>query len=451
MTQSTKRWTGGLALVAMTFAVVYLAVQLSRPASRQADEPNAAQRETIRTVARYLTTGPIAVTQVDPRDRLIVGDPVFLAQASGNDTSSGNDTLNGIETLFKQVGAVKAIRASESGDGRDVTIAWYAADIKAEECQLIQYESSGRLSEVVATLLPPDKRKRIEKRIAMVVAEHGEQLSRAFVPLVQKTLRESMPIVEAEFRRSVANHRPEIDAATRRWKDELIDKRLIPLAKREILPIVQKHGQPPAEKIGREIWDKASLFRFGWRAMYDKSPLPQRDLLQDEWKRFVDQEAVPVMEKHMDEIVVAIQRSLRELSTNKQFRDELGKMAGEIASDPESQQLITVVLRETLVENERLREVWKDVWSSPEAQQAFRIASDRLEPVVRQIGDEIFGSEEAGIDPNFARVLRSQILRKDRRWIVAWQAGASDGVIQMGRKPMPYPIVYVAQEGPGQE
>ena len=77
---------------------------------------------------------------------------------------------------------------------------------------------------------------------------------------------------------------------------------------------------------------------------------------------------------------------------------------------------------------------------------AFDIAGDRLEPVVRQIGDEIFGSEKDGINPDFARVLRSQILRKDRRWIVAWHTGAGNGTIEVAKKPMPYPIVYVAQE-----
>ncbi len=72
------------------------------------------------------------------------------------------------------------------------------------------------------------------------------------------------------------------------------------------------------------------------------------------------------------------------------------------------------------------------------------MAGDRIEPVVRKIGDDLFGSEDLGIDPNFARVLRSQILRKDRRWIVARRTGVSSERIELAKGTMPYPIIYLA-------
>jgi hypothetical protein len=76
-----------------------------------------------------------------------------------------------------------------------------------------------------------------------------------------------------------------------------------------------------------------------------------------------------------------------------------------------------------------------------------------LEPVIRQIGDDLFGNETQGINPDFARVLRNQILGKDRRWIVATVA---DHVAVPGgerREPIPirasadstpYPVIYLA-------
>jgi hypothetical protein len=69
-----------------------------------------------------------------------------------------------------------------------------------------------------------------------------------------------------------------------------------------------------------------------------------------------------------------------------------------------------------------------------------------LEPVVRQIGDDLFGSQEEGINPDFARVLRNQILGKDRRWIVLTptRGDASTSTIEIADESMPYPIVYLA-------
>lgn len=392
------------------------------------DEPGGT-KQAIASIMRFVTRRETMVRRIDTSSKLQQGDPVFLADDQG---------------AFHQSGHVSSI--IDDSEQRRVQITWYDSAVSADACQMFQHHSTGRLSEVVETLLPPEKQKRIRDQMAIAMAAHGDELSNAFVPLVEDSLKRALPVIEDEFRRAVARHRSEIDAAALRWNDELVHGRLIPMARREILPIVKKHGLPPAEKIGREIWDRASLFRFGWRAIYDKAPLPQKDLVREEWQRFVEQEAVPVMEKHMDEIVVAIQRSVRDISTSPAVRKELAGVAEEIASDPKSRQLIQTILKETFVENQKLSDVWREVWSSDQAKEAFDIAGDRLEPVVRVIGDEIFGSEKDGIDPNFARVLRSQILRKDRRWIVAWHTGADNGIIEVATKSMPYPIVYIASE-----
>ena len=122
-------------------------------------------------------------------------------------------------------------------------------------------------------------------------------------------------------------------------------------------------------------------------------------------------------------------------------------VATELAQDPKARALVRTILKETLVDNEKLRTVWGEVWSSEEANRALDMAGDRLEPVVRSIGDELFGSEETGINPDFARVLRSQILRKDRQWIVAWHTGSeSSQRIVSSSKRMPYPVVYIAKK-----
>ena len=48
------------------------------------------------------------------------------------------------------------------------------------------------------------------------------------------------------------------------------------------------------------------------------------------------------------------------------------------------------------------------------------------------IGDALFGNREKGITPEFSRVLRSQILLKDRRWLVVIPAtpGSQASAIQ---------------------
>ncbi len=387
------------------------------------------------SLVRYFA-GPSESLEVqDATLRLRRHDPVFFQEPGGN---------------WRQVGHVS--RGHGGSSAETIQLDWYAPDVSPQQCQLTFYRNTGRLEEVVATMLPPHKRRQIQDRLAKVMTAHGEELSAAFVPLVQKTLQQSLPVIEDEFRSATDRHRGDIDHLAERWNNEVVSKRLIPLARREILPVVREHGEPVAEKIGKELWDRASIWRFGWRAVYDKTPLPQRNLVQGEWDRFVEREAVPVFEAHMDDIVVVVQRILTDVAANQKVRHELADVADSLSTDPEARRLVRKILQETLIENQRLRSVWTQVWTSDEAQRALQMAGDRLEPVVRQIGDDLFGTQETGINPDFARVLRNQILGKDRQWIVATLSQqTSSQAIRLADATMPYPIVYMADRAAGDE
>lgn len=420
--RSMLRWLGVLTWVCLGGGVYALA-----RVGNQADG-----HRSIAHVQRYFLGLAERVEVNDPSHRLRLQDPVFFQSPDGS---------------WQQIGFVESL----SVESAPTMIHWYAEDIEAHECRLTLYRNRGRLEDVVTTMFPPEMRQKIQTRVKEVMRQHAEELSAAFVPLVQTSLQRSMPVIEEEFLLSVERHRPEIEDLGQRWNDEVVTERLIPLARREIVPILREHGEPTAEEIGKELWDRASIWRFGWRAVYDRSPLPRKDLLQEEWDRFVDEEAVPVFEAYMDEIVIAVQEILAAIAANETVRHELTDVANGLAADPETQKLVRQILQETLLENQRLRDVWTNVWSSRDAQAALDLAGDRLEPVIRQIGDDLFGSREEGINPNFARVLRNQILGKDRQWIVATVAlekGDANPLVKLAysTEPMPYPIVYLADQ-----
>jgi hypothetical protein len=389
------------------------------------------------SLKNYLLGQQDEVSVIVPAGVLRQHDPVFL---QGHDES------------WVQVGFVEAVEVTAADTGKtssSATLNWHSSQVAAHDCDFVLYRNRGRLEDVIATMLPPETRAKIQERLAATMKQHGQELSNAFVPLVQDSLKRSLPIIENEFRLSVKRHRTEIEALGDRWNDEVVSQRLVPLARREIVPIVRKHGEPTAEEIGRELWDRASIWSFGWRAAYDGLPLvPRKDLVREEWTRFVEDEAVPVFEERMDEIVTSIQKIVADVAANPKIRKELTDVAVVIANDPEAQKLVRQILKESLVDNQRLKDSWKDIWSSDQAQQAFELAGDRLEPVIRKIGDDLIGSREQGINPNFARVLRSQILGKDRQWIVAIPRQGDHAKqlpkIEISTETMPYPIIYLA-------
>lgn len=404
--------------------LVWVGWTASKPLREDSDGTNV-------SVADYLS-GPVARVSFDrPSLPLRLNDPVF---ARSNDSDE-----------WQQVGYVESTAASETN--KHAVIAWYSTQLPPRGFQLTHYRTSGQLDEVLLTLFPDSKREQILARLDAAMHEHGRDVSQALVPLVQQTVRESLPVIEQEFQAALQRHRPEVDRLANRFRREIVNDRLIPLARKEIVPIVRKHAERPVNQIGRELWDRASLWSFGWRALYDQSPLPTKRLVQEEWDRFVQVEAMPIFEAHMQQIVTAVQRTLTDVAANPAVRREMALLADEIARDPEAKTLMRTVLKEALLDNDRLHAVWQNVWSSPRAKEALNLASDRMEPVVRAIGDDIFGSREEGINPDFARVLRNQILGKDRSWLVARRI-ETDGLL-LSEKPgtaMPYPVVYLASE-----
>ncbi|WP_417744420.1 hypothetical protein [Rosistilla oblonga] len=359
------------------------------------------------------------------------GDAIFAQDASGQWTQVGH-----------------AISSDEAGSQPSAEILWYGSQ-PASHYGFTYCRNRGTLAEAVEILLPAERRTVILNKIAAAQRLHGPELTAAFKPIIEQTLRESVPVIQQALVRAVTAHQAEFDAIGERFEAELINQRVVPLVRSEVLPIVRTHGEPVATEIGQEIWDRASLFRFGWRIMYDKSPLPQRDLSQQEWERFMENEAIPVFESHVDQIVGAVKAILRDVVKNEAVRDEFTQVLQEVASDDQLQALAGSIVRDAIIDNQELRQVWLKNWQTAEAQQAMQLANARLEPLVREIGDEIFGTRETGISPGFARVLRNQILNKDRRWIEAQVLPTArnedqSAIAEADDRSHPYPMLFFA-------
>jgi hypothetical protein len=341
-----------------------------------------------------------------------VGDPIFVTQADGG---------------LRRVGEIVALRR----DGQPLAVRQTSQPVTSAEAVFypsapplgsgaeLQYMTTpDSLAWVTNTLLTPQRKQEIAAELSAAIEAHRGEILAALRPIAEQSLREAAAIVEEDLPLAIQRHRPQLQKIGARYHEELVDQEIAPLVKQEIWPIVRKHGEPVMDEIGGELWRRVSLWRFGWRFAYDQSPLPEKKLLEREWQRFVDDEAMPILQEHTDALMGAIEASLRDTARNSEVRAALRRSLTKVLEDPELQQVVWQIVRESMVDNPRLRESLQRHWTSPEAQAAFRLASDRLEPTVRRIADRIFGTPESGITPEFAQVLRNQILHKDRRWFL---------------------------------
>jgi hypothetical protein len=339
-----------------------------------------------------------------------VGDPIYRVD--------GPDAI-------EQVGEIRRILppgesaapGTPIGPAAEALLYPSAPRICVESC-LTYYTTPTSLGWVLETMLPPDRRVQIAQEIVATYEAYHAEILRALKPVIIGGLVDAMQVVEEDLAEAVSRRRESLERLGSRYQDHVVEREIVPLIRDQIWPIVKKHAEPLANQVGEEMFQRASLWRFGWRFLYDSSPLPEKNLTRTEWNRFMNEEGMPVLNSHANDIVAAQRLILEEVANNERVRDALRRNLSRVIDDPEFRAIVWEIFREALIDNPRLRKKLEERWSGEEARQAVQLAADYTEPCVRRIGDLLFGTREEGIAPEFAQVLRNQILDKDCRWLV---------------------------------
>ena len=164
MNHRSLRIVGLLVWIAAGFAAI---AAIPRPSKPNPDY----------SLSGYLSGPSQRVIAQDPTMRLRANDPIFYQRAGGQ---------------WTQIGYVNR-RMTDANDA--VEIAWYTDSITPDACHLELFENDGSLESMVATMLPPEKRQQIQRRLAKSFEDYGDELTAAFIPLVEQTLERSMPVI----------------------------------------------------------------------------------------------------------------------------------------------------------------------------------------------------------------------------------------------------------------
>ncbi|HEX4149002.1 MAG TPA: hypothetical protein VHY20_08440, partial [Pirellulales bacterium] len=271
---------------------------------------------------------------------------------------------------------------------------------------------------VIDALFTPERRASMLVDLQQALEAHRAEIVAAFQPLIESSLGDLRDVLEQDLPPAIERHRPEFEALAAKYRREILDQQLLPLVKSDVLPIVRQQTEPVLREVGEELWQHVSLWRFGWRFAYDLSPLPEKNLMDREWNRFVQEDALPTLEKHSDQFVDLIKNILRDVSRDPRLQAAVRGSLETIAGDPQVRQLGRALFDEVVVHNPHFRQAIERRLADPQTRQAIELAAGRLEPTLRRIGDQVLGTQASGITPEFARVLRTEILDKDERWFV---------------------------------
>jgi hypothetical protein len=336
---------------------------------------------------------PEAITLAD-------GDPVF---ATDNDGS------------LRQVGII----VSSGTKGRAQAVIFGSGERISSPISAHYLSTPDSLAWAVQTLLPPERRLLIADELAGALQEHQQEITQALQPVVNQSVRAALAVMEQELPAALERHRPQLQVIAGRDREEILKKELIPLVRAEVWPIVRRDSEPLVRQVSGELWQAASIWSLAWRGLADKMPLLRgKHRVEQELLRFLDQEAVPIIERHEEDFLVLIELIVRDVAENDTVKTTLRRSIARAAADPDLDQVLNDILHEVVLGNPRFWQAVRENLSSPEAQQALRVTSTRLEPTVRRIGDLVLGTRAGGLTPEFNRVLRQQILLKDRRGVI---------------------------------
>jgi len=339
---------------------------------------------------------------------LTFGDPIFVET---DDSSLRVGNVSYIDFGEKFVGYKR-------GYTKEAIAVLFGNTPKLESGDYIMHhESDGSMGWVLKTMLPQEMRDDIGKLIFEAWQQNESKLIALFQPVIEKSVGDASRVIREDLELALVKHRPELDKLSTRFQKDLLEKKLLPLVREEIWPVVQEETTPLAKTIGKEIWEEVSVWRFGWRVLYDRSPLPEKHLTEQEFGKFLDEKAVPILEKHLEEIVGVQKNLIRSVAKNEVVKETMSQSLKEVAQDPDVRNLISQIAKEVLFENPKLRESIRANLESPEARKAIERANTMLDPTVIEIGRTLFGSTQTEITPEFAAVLRNKVLHKDQCWL----------------------------------
>lgn len=431
--QKRRKTIGAVAIVALSGLGLYAA-------QRESSESQGSVSALTTDLAQWVA-GRTSELDASSTEYVVLapGDPIFLRLTDGS---------------LQQVGRVRNHFSKDRDPAytkqATVILDRQALAVVQKGAVLEYYETPSSLNWVATTLLSPERQQQISALIARDWETHREEIMTQLEPVVEKAVERSVAAFEAELPNSLKRHRDDFDRIADRYQSEIIRQKVVPLVREEILPIVEEEVRPVAMELGKHLWERVSLWSFTWRYLYDVSPLPERNAVKREFDRFMQDEVRPALESRSEAFVQVTERILSRISRNEKVRSVVRESLRSAATDEELQQVVWAIMKESVLENATLRSSLQEFLESDEVQDVMKSASVSFEPTAREIGEAVFGNRDRGITESFARTMRTQILMKDRRWLVLVPSAGvtAKGPIEIlqGSETMDFPLEFPTVE-----
>ncbi|MBL4843882.1 MAG: hypothetical protein JKY65_00005 [Planctomycetes bacterium] len=354
---------------------------------------------------RYTTQGQPNI-QRDLPGPLAIGDPILLPDRT-------------------RLGAVVAIGSGSARASWDlphaetyaVTIAFDPEVEVPDEFVLRSRATPMDGAWVLETLLPESKRRYVEDQIRAFLRDHEDTFMAFVRPLAEEVVAEATKVLEANLTKALSKREPEIQKLLDKHREK-VRTEIVPVLKKELGPSAKSKADPILREIGRELWDELPMWSLGWRAFVDVLPGTRNDRVDKWWSEFVDNKAIPILEKHEEELMTALEELIEEAGRNPAVRKEMSKATKRLAKDPEFRKLARGILEDALLRPFHARDLFERLLAQPAHRERLRALSRAFAPTLQRIARKLTVDDKTGkLDPALVRVLRRVVFYKDARYV----------------------------------
>ncbi len=390
-----------------------------------ADPVRGGDRKALVGLWSFLSARPMTVKLVFPEDvEVSVGDPVFFRGGGGLLIPIGE-----VSELRRDGAVLKALHASPASGVREVSCLLRdlgpkgpSGGARARLLNVPQNESW-----VLRTLFPPERIAMIAREWNRTLLTHREEIFEVLAPIFRRLIRDLQEILTVDLPSVLARRRGPLAAIGQRFQADVVEKEFAPLLQTELWPVIERRAQPVLDAISAEVWERLPLWSLTWRLVYGSLPRASRTPLRTEINRFWREETVPIIREHAQDFLGLLRDFMQEATANDRVGAAFRRSFDQLLQDRELQHEMRLAFQEVILDNPRFHDRMAELWSSPELARALGFLVERLRPFVQRVSDEVLGTRAGGITPEFARVLRTQILQKDRRRIVIENPGEGSG------------------------
>lgn len=345
---------------------------------------------------------------------------------------------------FDLVRCGQVISVSDVEDGRRI-VAFFDPAIAQNvntEARITAFSSGASIAWTYRSLLPQHVRDSITAEWGTFVRNNEQRVRDILLPVAREIMAETTPLLLAEAEAAIDRHRTELDAIVNRYRNDVLDPRLIPILERKVWPLLIQHAGPTLREAGNELWDAMPVASLAWNGVAQNFDFSKEDRVANRFERYLEDHGFPILKRRTADLQSALSGALKEAASDPEIESEIEHALVTLLSDQELRAFVLRIANEVAT-SPAVREAVRGRLTAPAVVTALDQLRQELDGVFQRIGRKVVFSNEETLEvhPDFARFLRTLVLKKDRRWILL-EEGPS------GSNPFPEDTVLAGTVAP---